>query len=243
MLGTLVNAGAVIVGSLVGMSIRSRLPQRMINIVFQGVGLVTVGIGISMSLTSGNILLAVISVVAGAVLGEWLGIDRGLEKFSAFLRRAGSGRKGRDTGSAGAQSPDKEETSRFTEGFVTASMLFCVGSMSILGAIEDGTGQTPNLLYTKSIMDGVSSIALASSFGVAIMFSSLTVLVYQGGLTLLAGFMTRCMSDAMMADMTAVGGILLIGLGLSILKIKDINVVNMLPALVVAVALSYFWPV
>jgi uncharacterized membrane protein YqgA involved in biofilm formation len=114
--------------------------------------------------------------------------------------------------------------------------------MSILGAIEDGTGQTPNLFFTKSIMDGMSSIILASSFGIAILFSSATVLVYQGGLTLLAGFLMRYMSDAMTADMTAVGGLLLIGLGLNILKIKSINVVNMLPALLVAVLLSYLWP-
>lgn len=260
MLGTLVNTGAVIVGSLIGMSIHSRLPQRMINIVFQGIGLVTLGIGISMSLRSGNMLLAVVSVVLGAIIGEWLGIDRGLEKFSAFLqnrgRRVQAGRRSGAQGnvSAGAhegvsgmdggvQAENREASSRFTEGFITASMLFCVGSMSILGAIEDGTGQTPNLFFTKSIMDGISAIALAASFGIAILFSSVTVLVYQGALTLFAGFMMRYMSDAMVADMTAVGGILLIGLGLNILKIKDINVVNMLPALVVAVILSCFWPV
>jgi uncharacterized membrane protein YqgA involved in biofilm formation len=248
MLGTLVNTGAVIVGSLVGMAIHSRLPQRYVNIVFQGIGLITIGIGVSMSLKSGNILLAVISVVAGAVIGEWLGIDRGLEKFSHLLQRKAGGKN--------ADLPDPAETavddtpaaerktasSRFTEGFITASMLFCVGSMSILGAIEDGTGQTPNLFFTKSIMDGMSSIILASSFGIAILFSSASVLVYQGGLTLLAGFLMHYMSDAMVADMTAVGGLMLVGLGLNILKIKSINVVNMLPALVVAVLLSYLWP-
>lgn len=225
-------------GSLIGMSIHSRLPARMVNIVFQGIGLVTIGIGVSMSLRSGNILLAVVSVVIGAILGEWLGIDRGLEKFSAFLQRKSGGLK-----SDGTAVADKEKSSRFTEGFITSSMLFCVGSMSILGAIEDGTGQTPNLFFTKSIMDGISSIALASSFGAAILFSSVTVLVYQGALTLFAGFMMRYMSETMVADMTAVGGILLIGLGINILKLKEVNVVNMLPALVIAVILSCFWPV
>ncbi len=239
MLGTLVNTGAVIVGSLIGMSIHSRLPERMVNIVFQGIGLVTMGIGISMSLKSDNILLAVVSVVIGAILGEWMGIDRGLEKFSSFLqRKSGGGLK-----AGGPVVVDKERSSRFTEGFITSSMLFCVGSMSILGAIEDGSGQTPNLFFTKSIMDGISSIALASSFGAAILFSSLTVLVYQGALTLFAGFMMRYMSEMMVADMTAVGGILLIGLGINILKLKEVNVVNMLPALLVAVVLSRFWPV
>ncbi len=240
----------------------------MVNIVFQGIGLVTVGIGVSMSLKSDNILLAVMSVVIGAVIGELLGIDRGLEKFSAFIQRKGSKAGGdgavghggdvsedgaairrNEAGNAaaaskgGTKSGDKEASSRFTEGFITSSMLFCVGSMSILGAIEDGTGATPTLFFTKSVMDGISSIALASSFGIAILFSSVTVLVYQGGLTLLAGFLVNYMSPAMTADMVAVGGILLIGLGINILKIKEVNVVNMLPSLLVAVILSYFWPV
>lgn len=249
MLGTLVNTGAVIVGSLVGMAVHSRLPQRYVNIVFQAIGLVTIGIGVSMSLKSGNILLAVISIVVGAIIGEWLGIDRGLEKFSGFLQRK-AGRKSVQVPDTDEMSPGKHLTgdagvlsSRFTEGFITASMLFCVGSMSILGAIEDGTGQSPNLFFTKSIMDGMSAIILASSFGIAILFSSVTVLVYQGSLTLFAGFMMRYMSETMVADMTAVGGLMLVGLGVNILKIKDINVVNMLPALVVAVLLSYLWPV
>jgi len=121
-------------------------------------------------------------------------------------------------------------------------MLFCVGSLSILGAIEEGSGETPRLLLTKSIMDGISSIALASSFGICILFSSVPLLIYQGGLTLFAGAMMRFMSGNMIAELTGVGGILLIGLGINILKIKEINIINLLPALIVAVILAYLWP-
>ncbi|GAB6010646.1 DUF554 domain-containing protein [Viscerimonas tarda] len=236
MIGTLVNTGAVIAGSAVGMLIHSRLPQKMINIVFQGIGLFTMVIGISMSLQSGNMILMVVSVVLGAIIGQAIGIEKHLHKFSETLHR-----KYAKNAVSGEDKDAADSSSRFTEGLITATMLFCVGSMSILGSIEDGMGETPNLLFTKSIMDGISSIALASSFGICIAFSSIPLLVYQGGLTLFATFIMRYMSEPMRDDMTAVGGILLIGLGISILKIKEISVINMLPSLVIVVILSYFF--
>lgn len=230
MVGTLINTGAVICGSLIGMTIGSRLPERFTKIIFQGIGLFTIAIGVSMSLESDRLLLAVLSIVIGAVIGQLIDIDKYLKRFSDYLHRKASG-KNKTTADSG----------RFTEGFITATMLFCVGTMSIMGSIEDGLGQTPTILYTKSIMDGISSIILASSFGLAILFSSVPMFIYQGSITLFAAFMARFMSEAMIADMTSVGGILLIGLGINILGIKNINVTNMLPALVVVVILSYFW--
>lgn len=235
MIGTLANTGAIIVGSAVGMMIHSRLPQKMVNIVFQGIGLFTFVIGISMSLRSSNMILIIVSIVAGSLIGQGIDIDKYLRRFADYLQRKG---KQIET----TQSTDKTDTAnRFNEGFITATMLFCVGSMSILGSIEDGMGQSPNLLLTKSIMDGISSIALASSFGICILFSSIPVLIYQGGLTLFAAFIMRYMSEAMIADLTAVGGILLIGLAINILKIKEINVTNMLPSLLIIVILSWFF--
>jgi uncharacterized membrane protein YqgA involved in biofilm formation len=202
----------------------------MTGIAFQGIGLLTITIGISMSLRIESMLLVVVSIVLGSVIGQGIDIDKHLRCFSNYLESKSSGIK-----------KDDMAANKFTEGFITASMLFCVGSMAILGAIEDGMGKSPDLLLTKSIMDGISSIALASTFGICILFSSVPVLVYQGGLTLFAAFIMRYMSDDMTANMTGVGGILLIGLGISILKIKDINVTNMLPALVIVVILSYFF--
>ncbi|HMM02176.1 MULTISPECIES: DUF554 domain-containing protein [unclassified Dysgonomonas] len=230
MVGTLVNTGAIIGGSLIGLIVHSRLSSKMTGIVFQGIGLLTITIGISMSLRIESMLLVVVSIVLGSVIGQGIDIDKHLRRFSNYLESKSSGIK-----------KDDMAANKFTEGFITASMLFCVGSMAILGAIEDGMGKSPDLLLTKSIMDGISSIALASTFGICILFSSVPVLVYQGGLTLFAAFIMRYMSDDMTANMTGVGGILLIGLGISILKIKDINVTNMLPALVIVVILSYFF--
>ncbi|MDR1883266.1 MAG: DUF554 domain-containing protein [Prevotella sp.] len=230
MTGTFVNAGAIIAGSLIGLTIHSRLSSKMTDIVFQGIGLITIAIGISMSLRAESMLIAVVSITLGSITGQSIGIDKYLRRFSGYLQSKNSGIKKDDTAA-----------NQFTEGFITASMLFCVGSMAILGAIEEGLGKSPDLLLTKSVMDGISSIALASSFGICILFSSIPVLIYQGGLTLFATIIMRYMSDGMTANMTGVGGILLIGLGISILKIKDINVTNMLPALVIVIILSCFF--
>jgi uncharacterized membrane protein YqgA involved in biofilm formation len=231
MVGTLVNTGAIVAGSLLGLMIRSRLSEKMTAIVFQGIGLATIAIGVSMSLQTKDMILVVVSIVSGAILGQAIDIDKYLRRFSDYLRK--KTQRGKSIDDAGQ--------SRFTEGLVTASMLFCVGSMAILGAIEDGMGKSPDILLTKSVMDGISSVALAASFGACILFSSIPVLIYQGSLTLFAAFLMRYMSDDMTANMTGVGGILLIGLGISILKIKDVNVTNMLPALIIIVILSYFF--
>ena len=241
MLGTLVNTGAILVGSLVGMLIQSRLSSKMTSIIFQGVGLMTLTIGISMAIQSQNLIVAVISVVLGAVLGQWIDIDRHLQNLTErWQHRSHPESTGHQTDSLNP-AVDAKQPSRFTEGFVTASMLFCTGSLAILGAIEDGSGETPRLLLTKSIMDAVASIALGASFGIAVLFSAIPVLLYQGTLTLLAAFLTRYMSEGMMSDLTSVGGILLMGLGINILDIKQINVTNMLPALIIVVILSYLW--
>jgi uncharacterized membrane protein YqgA involved in biofilm formation len=229
MLGTLTNAAAIIAGSTLGVLIHRRLPQKYINIAFQGVGLFTLAIGLSMALKSDNMILVVVSIVAGALIGEALNIDGNLEKLSNYLLK----KVGKPRTAAGTNT-----THLAVEGFITASMLFCVGSMAILGSFEEGMGKTPHLLYTKSIMDGIFSIAFASSFGFAVAFSAIPVFIYQGSLTLFTVYIMRFMTDTMIADLTAVGGILLLGLGVSILKIKDIKVVNMLPALIIIVLLN-----
>ena len=148
--GTIANATAIILGTLAGVLIRSRLPQKSVEIVFQGIGLFTLAIGISMSLKSANLLLAVLSLVIGGLIGQALNLDRHLRQLTERLQRI-----------AKKETAETQSSSRFTEGLITATMLFCVGSLSILGAIEEGSGETPRLLLTKSIMDGISSIALA----------------------------------------------------------------------------------
>ena len=224
MTGTIVNVGAVIAGSLIGMMINRRLNPRFTNTVFQAIGLFTVFLGISMALKTDNILLIIFSLVLGAITGELMRIDKGIERFSDFLKRK-----------------LKSRNDRFSEGLITSFLLFCMGSMTILGAIEEGLGDEPNLLLAKSLMDGFSSIALASAMGIGVLFSVVPLLIYQGGITLFADYFQEHATDLFVNELTAVGGILLLGLGLSILDIKKINIVNMLPALIYILVLVYFF--
>jgi hypothetical protein len=245
MIGTLANAAAIIVGSVVGTLVRSRLPQRYINIAFQGAGLFTLVIGISMALKSNNMVLLVISIILGALIGEALNLDGNTEKAANYLlKKFAKKDSDSDTSTSSVSvSEGKPDTSRLAvEGFITTSVLFCTGSMAILGAFEDGMGQTPQLLYTKSVLDGMASIAFASTFGIFVGLSAIPVLIYQGTLTLFAAYIMQFLTEPMINDLTAVGGILLIGLALNILKIKDIRVINMLPALIIVVLLSMFIP-
>ena len=206
MLGTVANVSTVIVGSMIGIAVGRRLKEGYISILFQALGLVTIGIGISMVLESKNLIITVISIVLGALTGELINIERYLERGANFIKRR-----------------LRFRSKRFTEGFVTATILYCVGSMAILGSFEDGLGQFPRLLYTKSMMDGISSIAFAATMGAGVAFSAFPVLVYQGLLTLFAASLNSVMTPAMIAEMTAVGGLMLTGIGINLLKIKEIS--------------------
>lgn len=229
MIGTLANVAAIVVGSAVGALIRSRLPQKYIDTAFQCAGLITMIIGISMALKSDRIVLIVISLIVGAIIGVALNLDGNTEKAANYLLRKFAKKQ---------DSQNSSKSRLAVEGFITTSVLFCTGSMAILGAFEDGMGQTPNLLYTKSVIDGFASIAFASSFGIFVAFSAIPVFIYQGALTLLTVYVMQFMNEAMIADLTAVGGILLFALGINIMKIKEIKVINLLPALLVIVLLS-----
>ncbi|MDR2906817.1 MAG: DUF554 domain-containing protein [Bacteroidales bacterium] len=230
MLGTLTNAAAIIAGSAVGVLIHSRLPQRYVNIAFQCAGLFTLIIGLSMALKSDHMIILIVSLISGSLIGEALNIEGNTEKAANYLLKKFA-KKGQNL-------ENTNEPHLAVEGFITATMLFCTGSMAILGAFEDGMGKTPTLMYTKAILDGIASVAFASSFGISVAFSVIPILIYQGGLTLFTTYIMQFMTDTMITDLTAVGGILLVGLGISILKIKDIKVINMLPALVIVVLLS-----
>ncbi len=224
MLGTLINAGAVIVGSAIGLLIHSRLPQTIIAIAFQGIGLFTLTIGFTMAMKTQNFLLMVLSIVSGGIIGQVFDLEAYIERFSQVLR-----------------AKVKSKNEKFTEGFITAFLLFCMGSMAIMGAIEEGLGNRPNLFFAKSVLDLFSSVALATSFGIGVMFSVIPLFIYQGGLTLLAGLLHNVLTEPIVTELTAVGGLLLVGLGLTILEIKEIKILNMLPALVISVILSYFF--
>jgi len=223
--GTLINALAVLVGGGLGTLLGQRLPERVRETVMGGLGLVTLVVGLQLALRTGNVLVVLVSILVGALLGEWWRIDVGLERLSGWLKRLLAGRT------------SAKNLAYFSEGFITASLVFCVGPMTILGAIEDGLTGDYSLLAIKSVLDGFGALAFASSLGVGVVFSVVTVLVYQGALTLMAGQAQGLLSEAMINEMSATGGVMVLAIGLLLLNVKQIRVANMLPALGVVLAL------
>lgn len=230
MVGTLINTGAIVVASALGVLLCGRLSDRYSRIIISAMGLVTLILGVSMAIKAQEMILVVVSLVVGSLVGELIGLDNLFNRGATALRSV--------LPSSGNGTTDKD---RFTEGFVTATLLFCVGSMAILGPIQEAAGQEPTLLLTKSVMDGVSAMFFAASFGIGVMLSALPVLIYQGSISLFAGSAMTFLDPATMADLSATGGILLVGLGISILGLRRINVINMLPSLVIIVILSVFF--
>ncbi len=219
-LGTIANVAAIAVGSLIGILIKSKLNQRYVKIFFQAAGLFTILIGITMAVKTAHLMVVGMSLVVGSLLGEWMQLHERLQNFGEWMK---------------AKLKARED--KFTEGLVTAFLLYCVGAMSILGPIEEGiTRQTSDLLLTKSLMDGFSSIMFASAFGWGVLFSAVPLFIFQGSITLLAMWLGNFLQPDYIVEVTAVGGVMLIALGLRIMEVKDIKVVNMLPALVIAYA-------
>lgn len=226
MTGTLINIAAVITGSVIGVIIHSKLPKKFITIIFQSIGLFTLFLGFSMALKTSNLIFVIISLVAGSIIGELIGIEKSINKFGDYLKKK-----------------MKFKNEKFSEGLTTAFLLYCMGSMTILGAIEEGLGNTPNLLLVKSLMDGISSVALASALGIGVAFSVIPLFIFQGGITLFASYIGNLFSELVIDELTAVGGILLIGLGISILEIKKLRILNMIPSLIIIVILIYIFKI
>lgn len=229
MIGTILNIVTVLIGGGLGVLLGQRLPERMRETVLHGLGLVTLVVGVHLTLETQNVLIVLVSVLIGAILGEWWGIDVGLERVSEWLRVRVARR-------ASARS-----MAHFTEGFVTASLVFCVGPMTILGSIQDGLTGDYSLLAIKSVLDGLAALAFASSLGIGVLFSALTILLYQGGLTLAAGLAQNVFSEAMIAEMTATGGVMILAIGLLLLDVRRIRVANLLPALLIAPLMVAAW--
>ncbi len=224
MTGTLINIATVLLGSALGISFGGRLPSRVRQTVVAGLGLFTAGLGLKMFFETRNPLIVLGSLLLGSLLGEWWHIEAGLRRLGAWLEQRFT-----------PQADPDAESSRFVRGFLTASILFCVGPMTILGSIQDGLSGDYSLLAIKAVLDGFASLAFASTLGVGVAFSALVILVYQGGLSLLAAQAQNLISAAMMTEMSAAGGILLVGIALSsLLEIKKIRVGNFLPALALA---------
>ncbi|NCP15455.1 DUF554 domain-containing protein [bacterium] len=222
MIGTLLNIATVLLGGSLGLFLGGRLPERLKGTLTAGMGLFTAAIGVQMFLKTQNPLIVLGSLILGALLGEWWKIEDGLGNLGTILERRFL--RGEGKGS-----------SRFVRGFLTASLLFCVGPMTILGSIQDGLTGDYSTLAIKSVLDGFTALAFASTLGVGVLFSAVVILVYQGGIGLLAAQLNQIVSPAMMNEMTAAGGVMLLGLAISsMLEIKQIRVGNFLPALAFA---------
>ncbi len=222
MTGTLINTAAIIAGSTIGLLLKKQFRVELTNIVFQGLGLVTLFIGVAMAFRSQNWVILILSVVTGAVIGQLLNINESINRGGEKLKERLKIRQG-----------------QFIEGLVTAFLLFCMGSMTLLGALEEGISNNSELLIAKSVMDGFSSIALTAAMGIGVMFSIIPLIIYQGGITLFAGSLYGVLSEPMIDEITAAGGIILIGMGINILDIKKIPVLNLLPALIMAACFYY----
>jgi uncharacterized membrane protein YqgA involved in biofilm formation len=219
-IGTIINVGTVVAGAVVGKAIGDRLPARMRETVMHVIALITLVIGAGMSLKSENALILLGSLILGALTGEMLRIETGIDRLGAWAERRLTG---------------KSDGGDFARGFVITSILFCVGPMTILGCLNDGLRGDYHLLAIKSTLDGVSAIAFASALGWGVLLSAVTVLVIQGSLTLGAGALEPVLRDtAMQAELFAAGGVMMLGLGLRLLELKQIRVANLLPALVYA---------
>jgi uncharacterized protein len=233
MTGTIINVIAIIAGSLIGIIFGARLPDKLKDTVVNGMGLFTAAIGLQMFFGTGQSLVVLGALIIGAVLGEWWRIEDGIANLGLWLQEKFTG------------SSEGGTSSRFVRGFLAASLLYCTGPIAIMGSIQDGLTGDFQLLAVKSVLDGFISIAFASTLGIGVMFSILPVFVYQGGISLLSGTLSSVITEAMMTEMTATGGVILFGLAISsLLEIKKIRVGNFLPAILVAPlivwAVAYF---
>jgi len=221
--GTIINIATVLVGGLIGMLFGSRLPERMRNTVLSVLGLFTMVMGVQMFLTTQNSLVVLAALLVGTMLGEWWQIEDGMERLGNRLKNRF------------AKTFQGQDMSRFVEGFLTASILFCIGPMTILGSIQDGLTGDYSLLAVKATLDGFAALAFASTMGIGVLFSTIVILSFQGGLSLLAVQAQTIATPMMMNEMSAAGGIILVGIALSnILNIKEIRSGNLLPALFLA---------
>lgn len=224
MLAVLVNAVTVLLGSAVGLVFRNKISEKFTKAVITALALVTLVIGIASAIKSADILCVIISMALGTVIGELLRIDDGIEGAGNFIKAK--------------LFKGKIAENRFAEGFVTACIVFCVGSMTIMGSLEAGINGDNSIIYAKSALDFVSSMMFAAAMGFGVPFAALFVLVFQGGLTLLAGFLAPVLSPVVVTEMSAVGGVILIGMGINMLALREerIKVANMLPAIFLPLA-------
>lgn len=227
-LGTLINTATVLVGGLVGLAIGDRIPERIRTIVVQVIGLVTLGLGLSDVLKTHNMVFPLVGMVLGGIVGEILNIEERLQGLGEVIRRRFAG---------------KQEPGRFVNGFVTATLLFCIGPLTILGAMQDATGETPQLYIIKGTLDGFMNVIFGAIYGVGAIFSALSVFVVQGSLTLGGSALDNLLNDRMRIELFSAGGFAVMAIGLNLLEIKKIRLGSLLPGLIITPVLVWIFAV
>lgn len=217
MKGTIVNCLAIAVGSGLGLLLKSKISPKYQETIMQGLGLSVLLIGLTMAIKTQNVLIVTISMIIGAVVGEIIDID-------GKLNRAGERLSARFQSSGGA----------IGKAFVTTSLVYCIGAMAIIGALQDGLTGDASTLYAKAMLDGTGAVIFTATLGIGVILSIIPVLIYQGTITLLATWLSPLLTEAVICEVTAVGGLLIVGIGLSLLKISQIKIANLLPAVFVA---------
>lgn len=224
MLGTLVNFGAIIIGSVIGLVFHKAIKEKISDTIMKGLGLCIILIGIQGALKGEDTLVVIASMAIGAYLGEWIDIELRLNQLGNYVESKFA----------------KEKNGTFSQGFVTASLLFAVGAMAIVGSLESGLHNDNSILYTKSMLDFISSMIFAGSLGVGVLFSSFVILIYQGSITLLSSFVAPFLTTTVITNMSCVGSIVIIGLGLNMVKATKIKVANLIPAIFLPILFQFF---
>jgi len=222
MTGTIINAITVLIGGTLGTLLGNRFPTRMQETIFATLGLFTLSIGMASALVTKNPLIVLGSLLVGALIGEALRLDKRLEQFGDWLRKIF------------IKDGDSSDSARFVEGFVTASLIFCVGPLTIQGAIEDGLMGDFTKLAVKAMLDGFAALAFATTLGPGVIASVIVIVIFQGGLSLLAGMGSNVFTEPMITELTATGGVVLLAIGLRLLELKEIRAANLLPAIFIA---------
>jgi hypothetical protein len=221
MLGTWVNVMAIIAGSGMGLLLKKGLPENIKTIIMDAIGLGVLLVGLKMALLVNNIVVIILSLAVGAIIGECINIELYLNKAGNALER-----KMKKIGNG---------NNSLAKGFVAATLLYCVGAMAVTGAIQSGLTGDHSILFAKSVLDGITAVVLTTTMGLGVIFSGISVLIYQGSITLLSGIVQKFITEIMINEMTAVGGLLIFAIGLNILEIKKIRVGNLLPALIIVI--------
>lgn len=225
MLGTIVNTLSIILGGLIGLIAKGRISKNINETIMNGLALCIIYIGISGALKGTNTIVIIISIALGGLVGEIIDIEKKLKKFGDKLEKKLS---------------ENNSNISISEGFVSATLLFCIGAMAIVGSLESGLNNNYSTLYAKSLLDGISAIIFSSTLGLGVLLSAFSVFIYQGSITLMAEFLSYYINDAAINSITAVGSILIIGLGLNMLGVTKIKISNLLPAIIIAAIISLF---